>query len=277
MMATLLAQDFRATRRNLGIAAGLVVLVFGLGIAIAWLNIPIVSTIAIVLTIGAIASTIPLALAILCEYYWRTMYGREGYFTMSVPVRGKTLFAAKVIYGILVSLAAAAFMLALFYLGSGIVRLAGDHDFNAAFNDITASFSEYGSTTVWVIGFLLVLQLVYVVVAGAAVMSIGARARFNHLGCGAAIIGGVAVYLLTQILGLLGMLFIPFGLKLQSAAQGEIVAEGMLNDFRALIDGTAEKTDPVTLGLGIIPVVLIVGILLAYWGARSVEHHTSLR
>jgi hypothetical protein len=126
----------------------------------------------------------------------------------------------------------------------------------------------------WFLAACAVLQFVFTVVTGAAIMSIGAEARFNHLGFGAPVLGWVIVYFAMQILGLAAMLFIPFGLRIAGPDAGTLVAEGMLHDFVAAV---SDNTEPRVIGLGIVFVSVIATVLFAWRGGRAVERHTSLR
>ncbi|MFP3589145.1 hypothetical protein SCB29_36950, partial [Paraburkholderia sp. SIMBA_055] len=89
------------------------VLVTFVCLAGAALDIPFIGAVGLVVAITAAVAFTPLVLGILAENYWRTMYGREGYFTMALPVAGRSLFAAKVIFGLITAFAAAVASVAL--------------------------------------------------------------------------------------------------------------------------------------------------------------------
>lgn len=258
---------------------GIALLVAAVSLTTAALRVPVLGGIGFAVGIIVITTITPIVLGLLAEHYWRTMYGREGYFTMALPVRGRTLFAAKVLYGLaaalvalVITLAAAAGALVAFAMSQGAsVALA--------FEDLWNTLALTGPATVWLLVGCVILQFVFTVVAGAAVMTIGAEGRFNHLGFAAPVIGGVIVYFAMQIVGLAAMLFIPFGVRLTGPDAGTLVAEGMLHAFvLALSSGDpATSSEPSVLGLGIVFVSIIATVLLAWWGARSVERRTSLR
>ncbi|MFP3813758.1 hypothetical protein, partial [Bacillus sp. SIMBA_005] len=60
----------------------------------------------------------------------------------------------------------------------------------------------------------LSLQLIYLVIVGAALMSIGASARSNHLGFGAPVIGGVVTYVVMTAVSFVAMLLVPLGIAI---------------------------------------------------------------
>lgn len=277
MLGVLFAQEVRTTWKTLVVTVGITLLVAAVSLTAGALRVPVLGAIGLVVGVLAIAMITPLVLALLAESYWRTMYGREGYFTMAIPVRGRTLFAAKVLYGVaatllalVITLAGAAGALVAFALSEGgSVALA--------FAGLRETLASVGAGTLWLLAACILLQFVFTVVAGAAVMSVGAEARFNHLGFGAPVLGGVIVYFAMQIIGLAAMLFVPFGMRITGPDAGALVAEGMLHEFLLVLRDPAAGSEPSVIGLGIVPVSLIVTALLAWLGARSVDRRTSLR
>src|SRR5690606_13729173 len=81
--------------------------------ALTALDLPIVSAIGLLIglvVVSSIVSVVQLALAI---EYWFTSHHRGGYFTHSLPIRGTTIFAVKLTWMVLVSVAALLVMLVL--------------------------------------------------------------------------------------------------------------------------------------------------------------------
>lgn len=277
MIGKLFLQDLRSTWRPLLTSIGIAVLVAAVSVIPAMLHVPILGEIGMGLGMVAIGLITPMALALLVVNYWRTMYGREGYFTMSLPVRGRTIFAAKVLYGVVVTMLAAGLTVAgTFGMTAVVVGNQGGDVRELA----QEAFSAFDASMVWVLVVLVALQLVFFVVAGAGVISIGSEARFNHLGFGAPVIGWVIVYFVMQITSLLAMLFIPFGIRIFETGSSEFVAQSMLPDLVEILRQLPETpTQPtsIVLGLGLVLVSAAGSILFAWWGSRSVDRHTSLR
>lgn len=276
MIAALLAQELRSTWKNLLSTVGIAALVAAVSFTITALRVPVLGTFLMGVGVLAVVAITPLVLGILAENYWRTMYGREGYFTMALPVHGRTLFAVKAVYASIATLAAAAVTL----VGAGaayvVSAVSRGTEFGRALDLLfTSTISQIGPGTSWFLVACIVLQLVFTVIAGAAAMSVGAEGRFNHLGFGAPVLGTVLLYVAMQIVVLASILFVPVGVRLTGPDAGSLVGEGMLGSFvDALSDSNA---DPDVLGLGFLPVIAIIAVLLAWWGARSVERRTSLR
>lgn len=274
MIGTLLGQEFRSTRKTMLTSLGVVLLVAALATALGALKVPVLGTLGYGLAIIASVLITTLVLALLVENYWRTMYGREGYFTMALPVRGRTLFTAKVLYGLIATFAAAA-LTALTLLGIAVVISLSNG--TPAFALVRDLFATVDTTMVWFVVVTLLIQLGFAVITGAAIISIGAEGRFNHLGFGAPVIGYVILYFVMQVLGLAAMLFVPLSIVMTGPDAGTLVAHGMFDDFIISINNTTGAQPSPALGLGIVPLSIAVAAIFAWWGGRSVERHTSLR
>lgn len=275
MISTLFGHEFRITRKWLLVSVGIALLVAFAGYGLALFSMPVLSAVGLVIGIIATAVITPLVMGILAASYWRTMYGSEGYFTMTLPVRGRALYWVKVIYGfIVVVLAAIITVLAVF---GGALIFAGSK--GATVSEMKGALSQaindFGWGIVWFLIICILLQLAFTVIAGATLMSVGAEARFNHLGFGAPVIGAILLYIVMQIVTFASMLFIPFSLKFVGS-NVSIVPEGMWSTFLESVTDPASG-DPEFIGMGFVPVLLIIAVVLFWWGARSVDRRTSLR
>lgn len=279
MIAALIAQDLRATRKTLGTTIGIALLVSAVSLTLTALRVPVLGSIGLVVAIIAGAGLSVAVLGVLVEHYWRTMYGREGYFTMTIPVRGRTLFTAKVLFGLAAAIVAVVVTTAVL-LGAAVALAIADRV--EPFEYLRTSFGMVEPWIAWFAVAALLLQVVYLVIVGASVMSIGAQARFNHLGFGAPVLGSVIVYLVMQVVTFVGIMFVPLGLVMTGPDAGEIVARGMLPELIAAVrNGPTSGTDPgqapEVLGLGFVFTSVAAAAILAWWGARAVDRHTSLR
>lgn len=274
MIGTLFGQEFRSTRRSFFTVLGIVFVVAVVGAGTGALKVPILGPLGYGIAIIAAAAFTAIVLAVLVEHYWRTMYGREGYFTMTLPVRGRALFTAKVLYGLVATYAAIAISAAMLFGISVIFSVSSGHGPLGFVRDL---FTDVSAPMVWFVIAIMLVQLTFSVVTGAAIISIGAEARFNHLGFGAPVIGYIVLYFVMQVLALAAMLFVPLGIVLTGPDAGSVVSHGMLDDFVSSIRDTSGNTQPNVLGLGIVPLSVLVAALFAWWGGRSVERRTSLR
>src|SRR5699024_8617700 len=106
MTTTLLKHEWLRTRGVLGMFFGVVVLVGILGSLLAVTGWAVLSLLGLLLGVLAVLVIVPGVQLLLAADYWRSGYGRTGYFTQSIPVRGSTIFWAKLVWAVLVSLAA---------------------------------------------------------------------------------------------------------------------------------------------------------------------------
>lgn len=277
MIGTLIAQDFRATRKSLFTVIGIALLVVVLSLTLTVLRVPVIGGIGLVVGIIAAVALSLVVLGLLVESYWRTMYGAEGYFTMTIPVRGRTLFLAKVLYALVVSIAAAALSAA------GLVAAAVAFALSQGLEPFDFLRTGLGMVEPWMAWFAaaaLLLQIIFLVVVGAGIMSVGAQGRYNHLGFGAPLLGAVIVYLVMQAVTFAAIMLIPVGIVMVGPDAGTLVARGMLTEFLAAVGGdsaAAGGAPSQVLGLGFVFTSAALLAVMGWWGARSVESHTSLR
>ncbi|MFD5214093.1 hypothetical protein [Microbacterium sp. NPDC058345] len=274
MIGTLFAQEYRATRKNLFTGVGIALLVAVGSFAVAALRVPVVGDLGLVLGFVVTAAITPAVLGMLVENYWRTMYGREGYFTMTIPVHGRTLFTVKVLYGIVAALVGLV-ITGLGLLG-GVVAFALSQG-RAPGQLLSEIMTSVQPWMVWFLAAALVLQIAFLVIVGAALLSIGAEARFNHLGFGAPVLGAILFYVVIQVVTFAAILLIPFGIVFTGPDAGRLVLESMLADFVEALGAPAGTSAPHVLGLGFVFTSIAIAGLMAWRGGRSVERHTSLR
>lgn len=271
MLRTLLAEEVRSLAaehlRTLGVLAVLTAAL----LALVLLDLPVASSLALG---GAVALSVlaaPIVLVHTAYVYWQTMHGERGYLTMTVPARGRAVLGAKVLYAIGAGLVAAAFTA----LGLLLTAVAEAHARGVALGELLDPVRRVldmiggGHVAGGVV--YLVVELVSLIVCVAAVMSIGAQARWNHLGFAAPVIGLVALYLVLEALSLVALLVIPVSVDLTT---GDVVARSMLPQFLEMMRG---GSDPTLLGLGFLGVWPLLAVVLGVWGVRAVEHGTSLR
>ncbi|WP_143469862.1 MULTISPECIES: hypothetical protein [unclassified Leucobacter] len=279
MMSALISQELRTSRRMLLGTLGTIVLVAAFSFILAALRVPLIGSAGLVVGILASLLLVPAALAVLAIRYWQSMYGREGYFTMSIPVRGRGLFWAKTLYALLVAVVAAAISALGLATAMVVLGISQGLSTTAALESLRGTLDSLGAPMLWFLAVVLLVQLVFAVLCGAAIMSIGAEGRFNRLGFGAPLLGWVGLYVFMQAAGLAAMLFVPLGLTIGGPDAGTLVAQGMLQEFIDALrnPGAGGQQQVDVLGLGVIPLTIAVTALLAWWGVRSIERRTSLR
>ena len=257
---------FRADARSFG--AFIVTLAVASGIVAA--RLPGISGSTAFLAYALCALT-PVACAIAAMAdYWKTLYGQRGYFTMSLPVSGKVIFWAKntrIMIECLLALALAVggiFAVASAAAWSDGISLA---EYTAGPRSVVAGMPT--STVVIMIVAQVIMWMSWVV-QGCAVMSIGAEGRFNHMGFGAPIIGFVLLYIVNQVLSVVGTFFFP----LSVTTDGHFSTEITWTSYQATL-GT--DGHPNVIGIGSYILVPLFALAMGLWASRSIERHTSLR
>ena len=96
MFTKLLAYEIRSRYRADARSFGAFIAVIAIAVGIVAAGLPGISGSTVVLAYALCALT-PAACAIAAlADYWKTLYGQRGYFTMSLPVSGATIFWAKI-------------------------------------------------------------------------------------------------------------------------------------------------------------------------------------
>jgi len=246
--------------------------VFGLVfLGIAFLNLPVLNAIGALGAVISFGLSIPGVLIHTASEYWQSMYGSRGYLTMSIPARGRTLYAAKVLYAFAAGLVMVCFTAVGLLTTAWVMARAQGIGLGELLQPIREMLDLV--STGWVIGFIvyMIVELACVIVCVSAIMSIGAQGRWNRFGFGAPLVGFVGLYVVAQALSLALLLTVPVSIGIPS---GDIVNTWMLPDF---IEAVRTGGDPNLLGLGFIAVWPVLAVVLGVWGVRSIEHHTSLR
>ncbi len=268
MFSTILRQEARLTLRPLLIGLGMVALIYLVSLGLAALNWPVVSDLAqMVALLCAVAIPAGASIYLLVHYY-RSMYGRVGYFTMTLPVRGRTLYAAKAVYAFAVILVATVIAIPAgvgLFAVQNAVRGISVGDFLKPY--LTGMANHPVVTAVWVVAGLFLVA--FTVVQYAFYVTVGSEARFASLGMGGPVVVYVIGYVVLQILTLVGMIAIPIGLTL-----GEQNTFTGVNVWRMINDGGSTQE---IVPIGFAPVMLVAMVVLVIWTIRSIERRTSLR
>lgn len=272
MVGKLIATDLRQSWRPIVIASALVIAFTTLGGLLVGFKVPFFASIFSLLIVIAPFALLAGILVYLLVRYYRTMYGRVGYFTHSLPATGAQLFWAKLLYGLIaMTIALVAAVIALQPVWMSLL----------ASNDIPLSegprmLADQLATMprgFWPvsIAMLLVTVLGYII-HYQFVISVGSEARLNHLGIGGPVVVYVLVYLAGQIISLVSFVAIPLMVRIDS---GFHVETGSAWQF--IVDSMSKTAPPNVIPIGWAPAQVIMLIALAWWTIRSIRLHTSLR
>lgn len=269
MVGTLIKHEARRTMRwYLLILVG-AFLVVGLAVVAAVL-LPhsIAGLFGVIAIIGAavVPGAVPVWLGV--DLY-RSSYGRTGYLTRALPVKGSTIYWVKLLYAYALSLLALAFGAGLAYLAAiGFVVSGG-----GAVRDV----NEWVSTTVrllgelpgWFLAAMLLLVVLWPLVWLASyyfAATVGSEAWINKLGLGGPILMWFAFYTAGQMAALLGI-FLPLQVAF---GEGTPVLQARMIDLSAL-DGQD------VLPVGVFLTMLLVSFVGIVWASVSFDRKVELR
>jgi len=267
MFAKLFKHEFLATWRTLATVIGVV---FGVSLTLlipAWLHIPIAGGAGRTLSMFGFMCGGVIVAILLAINYWRTMYSGPGYFTHSLPVRGRTIFAAKVTYAVLAVLVSWVLSFALAILLPG--RAVGGDVWTQLVQiwDQTTQVVSVG--TIWAI--IAVMLVVYgaqfvVYLCG---ITLGTRGELGRLGLGGVVIGLIIAYFACQILTAIVLVAVPLGIRIAEPGFGDVV-------FKSMGTEIFRNQTPDVFGIGWLPAYVLLAIGAFIFAAHSVEKHTNL-
>lgn len=271
MIAKLWKHDWLINRRALAGVAGAAALISLLASAAVALGVP---DFGFSFVAGFVAVALPVVVTILLLWsYWKTMYGRLGYFTMTIPVRGRTLLGAKLVFTLVVSALAAVEGAVLFF----VLLCAREREWinpSGLISDMWKGLTSGPHVGVWIVS-VIAVQMICMVIQMVAGITIGQGPKLVRQGVAGSVIALIALYLVNQVANLLAMMAIPISLRIAGPDAGEVVWSPMLV---GLLNGsfhTGSATD--LFGLGFVPVTLVVTAVVVWLAVRSIERHISLR
>jgi hypothetical protein len=270
----LFKHEFLATWRQLATIVGSICLVSCMMLVLTAFNVPFLGMAGQILaTVGlaAIAVVVPIVLAV---NYWRTMYAGPGYLTHAVPVRGRVIFAAKATYAALATLLAAVLGLALTVtLPAWAVSAHQQTSLSQAWREAWRQVTDVlGTGQVGLIALVGVVFILCQYLQYLCAITIGTRGALGRLGVGGVVIALVGLYLVGQLVTAATMLLVPWSGRLTGAQAGSLTVQSMGLSF--VSDPTAAAD---VLGLGWLPMGVILAGLLIVVAIRSIERHTCLR
>ncbi|HJC28392.1 MAG TPA: hypothetical protein H9759_03255 [Candidatus Dietzia intestinipullorum] len=262
MTTTLLKHEWLRTRGTLGMLFGILALVVILGALLAATGWPLLSELGVLLAMLGLFVLVPATQLLLTADYWRSGYGRTGYFTHSIPARGATIFRAKLAWAIIASFAALVLTVVLGLAAWWAVSLQGQIN--------TPSLTELGGfwstirevAPVWmiVVGAVLMVAsfLIWPIYYYFAV-SVGHESRFAGMGPAGPVVVFVVLYICIQVASFIGMVVIPFGVGMDGDTVGVV-------SFHVLGEMAAGATDGEVMPLGFL---VPMGLLLAFCAWRT--------
>ena len=277
MITKIMKHDFLALRKPLGITAALAVSTTLLAaITMVILRNALALFLVTLVFPGLIAAYLVYSIILLVHYY-RSMYGKTGYFTMSIPARPAELFWAKSLFNL-----SALCLFALLFFGGGLLLLIaaiwGDPDATVA--DLKSFFT---TKEVWQVAFLVLTALLlssissvfffqFVVTAG------NGRPFLDRFGkIGGPILVAVLLYVGIQIISFL-LLLVP-GQMIFFAPNSPFISFDWGSPLfdQVLPSNDAQIVEPAVISIWWLLVTTVLTIVAGYLTAKPLKKGTSLR
>ncbi|WP_194860800.1 hypothetical protein [Dietzia sp. SYD-A1] len=274
MTLTLLKHEWLRTRGALGTTLGMITLIGVLGSLLGAAGWPLLSQFGMALGVLAAIVAVPAVQLTLAADYWRTGYGRTGYFTHSIPVRGSTIFWVRLAWAMIASLAALVLTAGLALLAwwaaglqSGITSPS-----SSVLSDIWTTVTTAAPPWMIAAGLIVGLSsfLIWPVYYYFAV-SVGHERRLAALGAGGPVVVFVVIYVATQVLSLLAMIALPFGVAMGAGNTLEFVRVDILGELAA---GAAAQND--VMPVGFLAASAVLAVYCLWRTARSWDRKVAL-
>lgn len=272
MVTKLIKHEFLRTRSALALIFGAAAATVALSALVVWLQWPFITTLGSVTGMFAAIAVFPGAQFYLAYDYWKSSYSGSGYLTQTLPVAGGTIYRAKLLWGGIVSLVAVLVVAIL-----GMLFALASADFlgttpGALWNGVWETIGTAISTMPWwaslgIIVFGLICVVTWLIQLQWAI-SVGSQEPMNRFGFGGVVLAFIALYFAQQVLFMVSILGVPFGIEVAGDAS-RIVSINWLS----LIN----TANPDAIPIGFIPVFILLPILLVGWTRHSWNNSVSLR
>lgn len=272
MTTTLLKHEWLRTRGMLGSILGIVALVILLGAVLSMTGWALLATLGLGIAILAVLVLIPAVQLGLVVDYWRSGYGRTGYFTQTIPAQGSTIYWAKLLWAMIVSMGALVATLILGFLTwwAGSVQFGILSPTSGVIGEMWGAVTDVASPWMVAAGLLLLLAMflvwpVYYYFAA----SVGSESRFAGLGVGGPIVVFVLLYIAMQIFSFLGLLLVPYGLDITDS-------ELAIVPFNVLGEMSAGAGPSNAMPLGYLVPLALVAVYCLWRTVHSWNHKVAL-
>lgn len=273
-MITLLKHEFFRTRDMLALVAGVAVLLALAGTLLAATGVPVLASVGLVVGLAAVFGLVPAAQLMLTVAYWRSSYGRTGYLTQTLPVKGSRIYWAKLLWAWLVSLAGVAVSVGIVLAAAPLVSRGTGGQSDAMLTAIREGWATLNEVTgplgvaaaiVAMLAMVLIWPTQYFFAA-----SIGSQAPLNRMGVGGSVLVWVALYLTVQVLTFASFAAIPLAVGMA----GDRLAFVRFDLFAEMAAGSSSSAE--VMPVGFLPALLAISVACIAWSVRSWNRRVSL-
>ncbi len=282
MIRTILKHEFIRTRGMLAAIFGAAIAGVALGSLVVASRIPILSELGVVLVFILPIVLTPVTQIAIAIDFWRSSFRAAGYLTHAIPVKGSTIFWAKLLWSMIATVAAILVMLPLAALSWFVLastpsaQMLGTIEANpfkaaAALLDLVTTMMPMPI----LLGVMLPLLIVLIIqwpVYYAFVASVGSQGSFGRMGVGGPILVGFIAYVGGEIISLLSVFAVPFGIDFAAQLHGGQFSIVKYNLVQTIVEG--HNTAVMPLGVYLSAVILLTTCL--WLTHRSWNRHVSL-
>lgn len=273
MITTLMKHEWLRTRGLLGTIGAIVLLLVAAGTALTatgWPGISLIGMLMVVVPLGGLIPALQIALTI---HYWQSSYSRTGYFTQSLPVRGATIYAAKLLWALLISLAGLLVAFGLLFAAWPVIggQMGTDRNPFSVIQQLWSTGAAVTSTPLLIAGIVLFVGMILVwPIQYFFAASVGSETPLNRLGLGGPVVVFLGLYLASQVLIFLGIAALPWGIAMVDGSLG-VVHWSVFSEMAA----GSTSTDDI-MPIGFLPVILLMTLVCLVRSVHSWRSKVSL-
>ncbi len=273
-MITLLKHELLRTRDALALVGCLALLLAVAGTLLAATGVPLLATVGLVAGLIAVICLVPATQLMLTVTYWRSSYGRTGYLTQTLPVKGSRIYWAKMIWAWLVSLLAAALSVGITLAAAPVVAGATGGQADALLSTLREGWARLNELAPgWGVAAAVAAMVMMVLIWPTQYFfaaSIGSQAPLNRMGVGGPVLVWIGLYLAVQVIVFASFAAIPLAVGMDGDRLGLV----RFDLFAEMAAGTSSSAD--VMPIGFIPALVAVSVACIVWSARSWNRRVSL-
>lgn len=273
-MIMLLKHEFLRTRNMLALVAGMAVLVALAGTLLSATGWPGLTQVGLAAAVAAVIGLVPASQLALAVTYWRSSYGRTGYLTQTLPVKGSTIYWAKMLWAWLVSVVGAAISVALALAAVPLVARGAGADPGSVLTTLREGWATLyeiaGAAGVAAAIAALVLLILIWPTQYFFAASIGSQAPLNRMGVAGPVVVWLGLYVITQVLTFASFAAVPLAVGMDGGRLGIV----RFNLFEEMTVGVNASAD--VMPVGFFPALLLATVVCLIWSVRSWNRRVSL-
>lgn len=273
-MIKLLKHEFLRTRNMLALVAGIAILLALAGTLLAATGVPVLASVGLIAGLAAAFGLVPAAQLALAVAYWRSSYGRTGYLTQTLPVKGSIIYWAKMVWAWVVSLVGAGLSIGIVLAAAPVVARGIGGEAGAVLATLSEAWTALNEVTgPWGVAAALAAMAIMILIWPTQYFfaaSIGSQAPLNRMGVGGPVVVWLGVYVITQIVTFTSFAAVPLAVGMTGDQLGFV----RFDLFAEMAVGSSSTAE--VMPVGFLPALLLVTVICLGWSVRSWNRKVSL-